>query len=201
MVSESTRDRILDGALLAYGTQGYSATSLDALADDLGITKQTILYYFGSKQDLFAAVIDRATQSLVQGFDAQASRGLNGLAQVEAIVTLVMRLAVRQPELVGLVREATRPGSHTAVLAADRVAQRAGPIFERARAFLGREMDAGRVRRSDPELLLFSLYATVMGVASELEIQRTMGMADSRAGLRARRRELLRFLRAAFDPS
>ena len=32
----TTRERILDAALAAYGTDGYAATSLDALADQLG---------------------------------------------------------------------------------------------------------------------------------------------------------------------
>jgi len=200
-MTESSRDRILGAAVRAYGTVGYAATSLDALADDLGITKQTILYYFSSKQALFDAVIAHSMGELLKAMNAEAAKELEGLAQVEAIVNRVFRLAVRRPELVGLVREATRPGSQTAALAADQVATHAGPTFERAKTFLATEMDAGRIRRSDPELLLFSLYATIVGVASELEIQRAIGVADSRAGLRARRRELLRFLRAALDPA
>ena len=50
------RERILDAALRAYGTDGFAATSLDALASELGIRKQTILYYFPTKQAVFEAV-------------------------------------------------------------------------------------------------------------------------------------------------
>ena len=192
----TTRERILDAALRAYGTDGFAATSLDALAAELGIRKQTILYYFPSKQAVFEAVIDRAATDLVKVFDQEASRGLTGLDQVEAIVKRVFRLAVRTPELLGVVREVTRPGS----LSIDRLAEHTGPIFERARDFLLREMDAGRMRRSDPEMLLLSLYSTVVGVATELEIQRAMGISNSLRGAVARRQELIRFLRAALEP-
>ena len=55
-----TRQRVLDAALSAFGSDGYAATSLDALAEQLGVRKQTILYYFPSKQALFDSVIDAA---------------------------------------------------------------------------------------------------------------------------------------------
>lgn len=194
--SVSTRERILAAALAAYGTDGYAATSLDALADQLGVRKQTILYYFPSKQALFDAVVDEAAADLVKVFDAEASRGLTGIAQVEAIVRRVFRLAVRRPELLGLVREVTRPGS----VVAERLGGHVAPSFDRARDFLEREMDAGRLRRSDPSMLLLSLYSTVVGVATELEVQRALGMAPTLRATVGRRQELIRFLRAALAP-
>ena len=191
-MAESTRERILDAALRAYGTDGFAATSLDALAADLGIRKQTILYYFPSKHAVFEAVVDRAASDLVKVFEEEAARGIDGLDQVEAIVKRVFRLAVRRPQLLGLIREVTRPGS----LSIDRLSAHTAPIFDRARDFLQREMDAGRMRPSDPEMLLLSLYSTVVGVATELEVQRAMGISDSLRGAVARRQELIRFLRA-----
>lgn len=191
-----TRERILVAAMTAYGTDGFAATSLDALAAQLGVRKQTILYYFPSKQALFDAVVDDAATDLVKVFDQEASRGLNGVAQVEAIVRHVFRLAVRRPELLGLVREVTRPGSVTA----DRLAAHVAPSFDRARDFLEREMDAGRLRRSDPAMLLLSLYSTVVGVATELEVQRALGLSPSLRATVARRQELIRFLEAALAP-
>jgi TetR/AcrR family transcriptional regulator len=192
----STRERILDAALIAYGTDGYAATSLDALAEQLGVRKQTILYWFPSKQAVFEAVIDAAAEDLLKVFDAAASQGRTGIDQVEAIVQRVFRLAVRRPELLGLVREASRPGS----LSASRLGEKVAPAFDRAREFLEREMDAGRLRRSDPSMLLLSLYSTVVGVATELEVQRAIGIEPTLRSTVERRRELIRFLRAALAP-
>ena len=191
-----TRQRVLDAALLAFGTSGFAATSLDALAEQTGVRKQTILYYFESKQVLFDSVIDAAAQDLVQLFDEEASRGLRGIDQVEAIVRRIFRLAVNRPELLGLVREVTRPGSITV----GRLTAHVRPTVMRARHFLEREMNAGRLRYSDPAMLLLSLYSTVVGVASELEVQRAMGIPVSRRATVNRRLELTRFLRAALAP-
>ncbi len=195
-VEVPTRERILEAALRAYGTDGFAATSLDALAEQLGVRKQTILYWFPSKQALFDAVVDEAAADLVEVFETEASKGLRGINQVEAIVRHVFRLAVRRPELLGLVREVTRPGSAAAARLGDHVA----PTFDRARDFLQREMDAGRLRRSDPSMLLLSLYSTVVGVATELEVQRALGLSPSLRATVGRRQELIRFLRAALAP-
>jgi AcrR family transcriptional regulator len=195
-MAETTPDRILDAALRTFGTVGFSATSLDALAVQLGIRKQTILYWFPSKQAVVDAVIDNAAAELIEVFESEASTGRTGLAQVEAIVRRVFRLAVARPELLGLVREVTRPGSRST----ERLRSHAAPLFERAKDYLEREMDAGRIRRSEPSMLLLSIYATVLGVATEFEAQQALGMDDDLRGAVARRQELIRFLHAALTP-
>ena len=57
----STRQRILDTALDSFGTTGVDGTSLDAIARELDIRKQSILYYYPSKAALFAAAVPRRT--------------------------------------------------------------------------------------------------------------------------------------------
>ncbi len=188
-----TDDRILAAALQSFGTKGYEATSLDQLAGELGVTKQTILYHHSSKAALLDAVIDRATADLTATFD-EALRGAGpGWERVEALVRSVFRLALRRPELLGLVREVSRLGAP----ASTRVAENLEPMVRRARAFLAAEMDAGRMRRSDPALVLVSAYSTVLGVATEVEVLRAVGIEPSLRATVVRRRELLAFLRSA----
>jgi AcrR family transcriptional regulator len=54
-MQHATDERILVAATSAFGARGYDGTSLDDLARDLGIRKQTILYWFPSKEALLAA--------------------------------------------------------------------------------------------------------------------------------------------------
>lgn len=196
VAGSDTRRRILDTALTAFGRDGYAGTSLDGLAAELGIRKQTILYWFPSKLDLFEAVVDDAAVDLADAFDEAAAGGLAGLDQVQAIVDRVFRLAVHRPQVLGLVREVTRPESPTA----SRLGARIRPLYDRARDFLTREMEAGRIRRSDPAMLLLSLYSAVVGMVTELEVQRTVGFEPTLRSTVLRRRELMRFLRAALTP-
>lgn len=197
-----TRDRILEAALVSFGGRGYDAVSLDSIARDSGIRKQTVLYYFGSKDALMEAVIDRTVADLTAALLAAtetspASDGRSGApdvwAGVEAVVRAVFRLAVRRPEMLGLLREVTRLGPPWI----DRVRAGFEPLVERARAFLEAGMDSGGIRRCDPRLLLVSVYSTVMGVATEVEVLRTVGVEPTLRDTVVRRRELLRFLRSA----
>src|SRR5271170_7349849 len=94
-----TRDRILDAALVAWGTRGYEVTSFDHLASSLGLAKQSILYWFPSKEALLEAVIVRGSTELSAALeDALAGAG-EGWHRVEAVVRSVFRLASRRPEL------------------------------------------------------------------------------------------------------
>jgi AcrR family transcriptional regulator len=194
--TRETEDRILTAALQSFGGPGFEATSLDQIATELGVTKQTILYHYPSKAALLDAVIDRATADLVATFDATLAAAGPGWDKVESVVRAVFRLALRRPELLGLLREVSRLGPP----AATRVAENLDGLVCRARAFLEAEMDAGHVRRSDPGLLLVSAYSTVIGVATEVEVLRAVGIEPTLRTTVRRRQELLAFLRSALVP-
>lgn len=192
VTTPDTRSRILGEALSAFGTRGYETVSLDDLADQLGVRKQTILYHFGSKADLFKATIDSAVGELGQAM-VEAGRGHTGWPAVESVVNAVFRIAVREPERLGLLREVMRLGGEWS----DRVRLALAPVIETARLFLTLEMRRGNMRTTDPNLVLVSAYSTVMGVATEVEVLRAVGIEPTLREAVRRRRELLRFLEAA----
>jgi AcrR family transcriptional regulator len=188
-----TRERVLEAALASFGGPGYDATSLDAIAAELGVRKQTILYYFPSKQVLLEAVVDQAAADLSGVLeDALVSAG-SGFDRIEAVVRSVFRLALRRPELLGLLREVSRLGPPTAT----QLTEALDPLVQRAREFLEAEMAAGHMRQTDSRLLLMSAYATVIGVATEVEVLRAVGIEPTLKSMVRRRAELLNFLRSA----
>jgi TetR/AcrR family transcriptional regulator len=188
-----TSDRILDAALTQFGRRGYEATSLDALAAELGLTKQAILYWFPSKEALLDAVVVRSADDLRVALEAALAGTAPGLGRIEVVMATVFRFAVRRPALLGLVREANRLGPEVAA----RMEAGISPLVQRAIDFLADEMDTGTIRRADPRLLLLFMYATVVGVATEVEVQRAVGLVSSPGALRQLRRELFAFVRAA----
>ena len=191
-----TRERILDAALESFGTIGYDGTSLDDLAAGLGIRKQTILYHYVSKRGLLGAVVDRSAADLNVALLEVLEGEATDWERVEALVRSVFRVALEQPLLMGLLREVSRPGSP----AAPRLKGAMGPLMDRAQAWMEREMDAGRMRRTDAQLVLISAYSTVVGLATEVEVLRAAGLEPTMRTVATRRRELLRFLRASLDP-
>ncbi len=192
-VSSTTGERILDQALDSFGSRGYDVTSLDALAHDLEISKQTILYWFPSKEALMAAVIARSADELSDVLESALTNAGEGWERVEAIVRSVFRLAARRPALLGLLREVARLGPP----AATQMTEALDPLVARATGFLSDEMDAGRMRKSDPRLLLLAMYSTVIGMVTEVEVLRALGEEPTARSLVRRRTDVLELLRSA----
>jgi AcrR family transcriptional regulator len=53
---------LLDAAAHAFTEMGFAATTIDSVADLIGVTKGSVYYYYRSKTDLFFAVHRRAMQ-------------------------------------------------------------------------------------------------------------------------------------------
>ena len=192
-MSSTTGERILDQALDSFGSRGYDVTSLDALAHDLDISKQTILYWFPSKEALMAAVIKRSAAELSDVLESALTNAGEGWDRVEAIVRSVFRLAARRPALLGLLREVARLGPP----AATQMTEALDPLVARATGFLSDERDAGRMRKSDPRLLLLAMYSTVIGMVTEVEVLRALGEEPTARSLVRRRTDVLDLLRSA----
>jgi AcrR family transcriptional regulator len=127
-----TAERILLAALDAFGTRGYGATSLDDLAGELGIRKQTILYWYPSKEVLLDAAIDRTAAEVTVRLERAVLRAGPGFGRVEAIVRAMFRLAARHPTMIGFLREVTRLGPP----ASSRLLAALTPLVDRAAGFL-----------------------------------------------------------------
>ena len=193
----NTRQRILDAATDLFGLRGVEAVSLDTIASDVGVAKQTLLYWFPSKDDLVQAVLVGAIEELTLGIEAAIRASTDDpLDRIDAVVRAVFRPAVRRPALLALVREDSR----LPTASGERLADAVQPLVARAVGYLGAEMDAGRLRRADPRLVAALAYATVTGIATEPEVLRAVGWTPTMAELRRLRDELLAFLRAALTP-
>ncbi len=191
-----TADRIVETASDAFGGRGYGSTSLDDIARALGIRKQTILYWFPSKEALLAACLDAAALELASELERALSGAPEGWPRVQALVRKSFRLAARRPALVGLLREADRLGPP----ASTRLVERLAPLVARASAWLARELEAGRLRGHDPDAVVLAAYSMLTGLASEVETQRALGLATDLRSIVRRERAVERLLRSALDP-
>ncbi|HRB04577.1 MAG TPA: TetR/AcrR family transcriptional regulator [Ilumatobacteraceae bacterium] len=192
-----TRERILDAATDLFGLRGVDAVSLDVIAAEVGVAKQTLLYWFPSKDDLVQAVLVQAALQLTVAIEAAIRASTDDpLDRIEAVVRAVFRPAVRRPALLGLMSEVSRLSSSVS----ERFQGELRPLIDRAVVYLEKEMDRGRLRHGDPRLIAALCYATVTGVATEPEVLRSVGWSPTTAELRRLRTELLAFLRAALAP-
>ncbi len=192
-MAAQTRERILDTSLAAFGLRGYDSTSLDEMATELGITKQAILYHFSSKEHLLTATIELAVAELGSALGGASKSQSRGFQRIEDLVRATFSLAARRPEVLGLVRLVTRQGG----VASGELASAMSVMLGDAVRFVEAEMIAGRFRRLEPRMLLLAVYSAVIGVATEPEVMRALGLEPDLRSLVKARRETIEFLRAA----
>ncbi len=63
--SAETRDRILDAAEQAFSEHGLAGARVAAIASAAEVNKAMLYYYFGSKDGLYTAVLERMADSIV----------------------------------------------------------------------------------------------------------------------------------------
>jgi AcrR family transcriptional regulator len=55
---EANRERILHAARTVFGTRGYHPATIEEIAEEAGLSNGAIYYNFGSKEELFLALLD-----------------------------------------------------------------------------------------------------------------------------------------------
>jgi len=58
---------ILDAAERVFAARGYAATTVKDVAQEAGVATGTVYLYFPSKEELFLALIDRGTRTVLEG--------------------------------------------------------------------------------------------------------------------------------------
>jgi AcrR family transcriptional regulator len=118
------REQILAAATKAFARNGFSATNLDDIAAEAGITRVILYRHFDSKTDLYEAVLDRFCALLadhvaepVGGFTDASIDGLLKAAITEpAGFRLLFVHAAREPEFKARVEQFRRDVSDAAHL-------------------------------------------------------------------------------------
>jgi AcrR family transcriptional regulator len=100
--THDTRTRLLDTALELFSEHGMEGTSLQMIADALGVTKAAVYYHFKTKDEIVAAIVGPPLRELDQALDeALAKRSRS--AQIDRALQGFVDLVVRHRALFSLV--------------------------------------------------------------------------------------------------
>lgn len=86
--SRALVDSILDAAARVIASHGLAAATSARIADQAGISIGSLYQYFDSKEDIYAAVLDRMVQHLIMLVEQQTPTG-DGFSLADWVTTLL----------------------------------------------------------------------------------------------------------------
>lgn len=111
---QATRQKLYEAAVTLIAEQGFSATTVDEIAERAGVAKGTVYYNFASKNDLFEELLRHGVALLTDALRRAAAgveaRGGSHVDALDAMIRAGLVFIVRHPSYTQLyVAELWRP--------------------------------------------------------------------------------------------
>lgn len=151
------RNEIVEVARRAFLDHGYSATSMSAIADELGGSKATLWSHFASKEELFIAVVDTQAALFACATEEALGRGIYSTARLRRYCLRFLTMLM-QPDSIALFRVILGDGGRFPEI--NNIFHVRGPV--RAIAFLTEFLATG-FPRDEAERLATLIFAAMSG--------------------------------------
>jgi len=158
--AEATRQRILDAALLEFAANGLAGARVDEIAHRSGANKRMLYAYFGSKEELWLTVLERAYAAKRAEERALEVEHLPPTEAMARLVRFNLRYTAAHPEFVALLNQ---ENIHRAAYLkrSEQVQAMYSPLLDQLRAVLTRG-EKDNVFRRDVDVL--QLYVTILSL-------------------------------------
>ncbi len=149
--ADRTRADILDVATREFADRGYAGARINEIADKTSTTKRMIYYYFGGKEGLYVAVLERAYSRIRAVEQALDVEHLDPVEAVRELAGLTLDHHESHPDFIRLVSiENIHHARHIA--RSEVLANLANPVIDLLGTILARGRAAG-VFRDDVDAL------------------------------------------------
>jgi TetR/AcrR family transcriptional regulator, acrAB operon repressor len=90
--AELTRQALLKAAIKVFSKQGYAATRLEDIAETAKVTRGAVYHHFGGKAELFAEIIENASQTGDRAIQRAIQEGGTFLEVVQRILVYTVQM-------------------------------------------------------------------------------------------------------------
>ena len=163
------REEILQAALAVIASHGYRAASVREIADAAGLSPAGLLHYFGSKEELFVAILEARDK---QDFADADSEPDDIVAFLE-----VMRHNASVPGLVQLYSQLQAEAGDPEHPAHAYFRKRTAEVHDAFRGHLIAAQERGDIRADlDPDWIMRSVHALADGLQTAWMLDPTVDM-------------------------
>lgn len=176
-IQREKRDLILDAALDVFSTHGFRGATIDQIAEAAGMSKPNLLYYFRSKEAIHETLISRLLDKWLAPLREMDGEG-DPITEIRSYIRRKIEMARDFPRESRLFANEILQG-----------APRIRPLLEIDLRKLVDEkaevieswMREGRLARTDPYHLIFSIWATTQHYA-DFDAQVLAVLGQDKAG-------------------
>ncbi|WP_137789407.1 TetR/AcrR family transcriptional regulator [Bacillus sp. E(2018)] len=91
----SAREKILQEAIKAFGTQGYERVNVQHLAQSIGVTTGALYHHFGNKLELYKVVREEIERRITSRMEAAAEAHEDPLSSLKSSMIIGFNAAVK----------------------------------------------------------------------------------------------------------
>jgi len=171
-IQERNRRAILEAGLDVFAQQGFRGATLDQIAEVAGLSKPNLLYYFPSKDAVYAAILSRQLETWLDPLRMIDPSG-DPVEEVLAYVRRKLQLSRDYPRESRLFANEVLQGAPRLIEGIE------GPLktlVDEKAAVLQGWMNAGRMARLHPVHLIFSVWSLTQHYADfDVQVRAVLG--------------------------
>lgn len=171
-IQEKNRALALEAALEVFSTHGFRGATLDAIAAAAGLSKPNLLYYFASKEEIHVTLLEGLVD---RWLDPLREMRADGDPQAELLAYMRRKLQMSRdfPRESRLFAQEIVQG---APRMRDGLATDLKALVDEKAAIISDWMAAGRVAKSDPHHLIFSIWSLTQHYADfDVQVRAVLG--------------------------
>jgi len=154
-----TRDRLLQAAEKEFARYGYAGAHLQSIAEQVGVQKTALYYYFDSKSDLYTAVIEAMLEVFERSLGAALASEGSHPERLERVLDVLNDLLAERPSYASIL-------TRIFIDAGEADFEAIGPSIRRLigglMAFYRQGVDAGAFRRLSARHVFQSMFGMTL---------------------------------------
>jgi TetR/AcrR family transcriptional regulator len=171
-IQREKQDVILEAALDVFSREGFRGATIDQIAEAAGMSKPNLLYYFPRKEEIYRRLMTGMLDVWLAPLRELDSDG-DPVPEIRSYIRRKLEMSRDFPRQSRLFANEMLQGAPRIL---DTLEQDLKALVDDKASVLESWMEAGKIRRTDPYHLIFSIWATTQHYADfDVQVRAVLG--------------------------